>query len=227
MQPTDPRDQQNPNINQFVWNAADLQPTYTPQPTGNTRTKKILIIGIGSLVILLIIAVIAALAAPSKNTGIPKGSDSYIAGPSTTLPQDTYNGKLLSLSYPKGLELSVGEELSGEYGQAVVLNAENTEIKVLVSGQAPEYADGEEGVSEAAPSDVDVVNIQTKDVLNSGQKSQKTTGNFQLNGIDYVVVYSHTLVGERHVVVTAVYPQANTLVKDSFDALLGSIKLSN
>ena len=223
----------NPNQNQPTNNIPSIKqsgnwsplndPSYDlpPQPSFFKRWKKLIIIVAVSVVFLIGLAITASLTSPSAK---------YQEGPKTSLQLENYDKQFFSMSYPKGLNISIDE--GSVDGKSWYLSfAENIEnspynLSVYSTDQAPFYSSSEEGLLEQQELGVEVTNVSTSDVVLAGVQTKKSVGQItSSDGKDYYVVFSGTNVGERYVMVTARYLKDNTLIHDSFDAVIGSIKL--
>lgn len=199
----------------------DIQP---PKQTFFSKYKKLVIISVIALVILVGLTIVAAISPP----GGTKGSN--LAGPTTNVELTNYDKQKFSMSYAKGLNISIDEAYE-EGDSWYLLFAENTEnppysLAVYVTKDKPFYSSSEEGLYEQQDAGVELSNIVTTDIILAGSKAQKSVGEIiGGDGRQLYSVFTSVNIGDQYVLVTAKYPKDNSQINDSFDATVGSIKL--
>lgn len=212
-----------PNSN-GAWDFLNTPEPVKPKSFFQRNKKFILIVGISFGILMLA----AVLAVATGGGGTKKISN--IEGPSTTVPLSSYDKDALSFQHANELNVALDEQNDGEPGWIILFAEEKDSsdylISVKTSTEAPIYADGVEAVSELLDVDVEPKNVVTTDVVLAGQRAQKTVGEFTgEDGREYYVVYTNTQVGEQYVTASGTYLKEKQNITDSFDAMIGSIKL--
>lgn len=194
-----------------------------PKKSFLSRYKKLIIITAIALVVLIALTIAGATSSPSD-----KKND--LTGPTTNVELSSYDKQKFSMSYANGLNIAIDEAYE-EDSSWYLLFAENTEnspynLAVYVTKDKPFYSSSEEGLYEQQDSGVELSNIVTTDVVLAGSNTQKTVGEItDSDGKQLYSVFTSVNIGDQYVLVTAKYPKDNTQINDSFDAMIGSIKL--
>lgn len=198
----------------------DVQP---PKQSFFSRYKKLIIVSIVALVLLIGLAILASL------TDSKKGQNSNIAGSKTSVQMQSYDGRNFSMTYAKGLDILPINSANDDGNQLILSDGGDNpsyDISINISTDDPLYASSEDGLKSNLNGEDIPSNLQTSDVVMAGNSTQKTVGELtDNNGITYYFVYSGVNVGGKFVMLTAKYAKDNSLINDSFDAMLGSIKL--
>lgn len=192
------------------------------------RYKMLIIIAAGSLIFLVLVAILAA-ASPSKNSESGASGD-YIAGPTTSVSTNTYDGQYFSMIYAQALRINIDESVVAPPGWFVQFAEEVEpspyELSLQIGNEPSIYESGEEAVSELLDPGVEPTNIVTSDITVAGVSAKKTVGEYTgSQGEERYVVYTTAQVGDEYVIVYGTYPKANQEITDSFDAMVGSIRL--
>ena len=223
MQPQNqnPRPQPSPN---GAWDF--LNTPEPPQKQSFFKTNRKIIIIVGLVFGLLIL--LAVIAAASGGGSVKKPSN--LEGPTTSVPTTDYNKETLSFKHASVLNVLVDEQNEEGSGWYVLFNEDkdSSDYNILVktSTSAPIYADGTEAVSELLDVGVEPTNVVSSDVILAGEHAKKTVGEFTgADGREYYVVYSNAKVGSLYVTVSGTYLKDRQDITDSFDAMIGSIKL--
>lgn len=222
MQPQNPNQQSaDPNPYSFA--------SFTPAPPeGSHRRKKLYLMAGISLGILLLLGLIAAMSGDKKTaTSVMERAASNAQ---TSVEMADYDQQGFSLKYPKGLNVLTSEALEDQPGWFLDFRPSENEasysVSLLSSNVESEYESGEDAITELADDGVEPHNIQTSDVVVAGVKSKKTTASFTRDGVEYIMVYVYAHTDKQHYLeVTATYDKKLTNITDSFDVMLGSIKI--
>ncbi len=199
----------------------DVQP---PKKSFFSQYKKLIIISSVALVVLIGLAIAGAMSSPKKT------NQTDLAGPTTNVELANYDKQKFSMSYAKGLSIAL-DEAYDEGNSWYLLFAENAEnsaynLAVYVTKDKPYYSSSEEGLYEQQDTGVELLNIVTSEVTLAGSKTQKSVGEITGNdGKQLYSVFSSVNIGDQYVLVTAKYPKNDSRINDSFDAMIGSIKL--
>lgn len=199
----------------------DFQP---PKPSLFSRYKKLIIVSVIAIIVLVGLAIASAATKPKTET------QGFVPGPTTSVQTANYDQVKFSMIYAKDLKIAI-DEASGDQNDWLLLFAENSEnspynLSVYVTDEEPFYQSSEEGLFETQDLGVEPINIVTSDISVAGVKTQKSIGEIQKSdNLNYYVAFTSAKVGEQYVVVSATYPKDNTQIHDSFDAMVGSIKL--
>lgn len=208
-------------------NSGDPQP---PKKESIFKRYKMLIIIAGSSIFLLLL--VAILAAASSTGSKTANNDDYIAGPTTSVSTNTYDSEYFSMVYAQALKINIDESVVAPPGWFVQF-AEEVEpspydIKIQIGNEPSIYESGEEAVSELLEPGVEPTNVVSSDITVAGVAAKKTVGEYTgTQGEERYVVYTTAQVGSEYVIVSGTYPKANQEITDSFDAMVGSIKLKN
>ena len=197
----------------------DSQP---PKQSFFSRYKKLIIITGISLIILVSLTVLGSL--------MGEQTDGYIEGPKTTVALSQYDKERFSMSYPNGLNTLIDEVTEDGKGWFLLFSdaSENPPytLSVYLTSQDPLFVSNEEGLANQQEEGVTAQNVITNDVALAGATAKKSLGEIKgTDGKDYYVAFSYVQIGENFILVNAKYPKDNKEIHDSFDAVIGSIKL--
>lgn len=207
------------------WSPLDNYTNDMPPPKQSfvARYKKLIIVSAVAVLLLVGLAVLTALTSPKK------ASDQNLEGAKTYLETVSYSDSSLSLNYLKGLNILENKDLSsGEYQLVLAENTDNSpyNISINISEQDPLYPTSADGLNSNIPGDVQLTNVLTTDVVMAGKQTQKSYGELVgEDGKSYYEVYTGVNINSKFVTVNAEYPKDDKNINDSFDAMLGSIKL--
>lgn len=221
MQPNQPSNNV-PSIKQpGNWSPFDNYTNDIPPPKQSffSKYKKLIIVSAVSIVLLITLAVLAS----TSDT-----SNKYTEGPSTDVTMASLENSTLSMSYPEGMMIvNNAVDEAGDYGLYIVTNQDSlTGVSVSVMSADPLYGDATTGLSSNQTSGSEPTNITESDVVMAGQQTTKAVGDITSeDGKTYKAVYAGVMVGSKFVMVTAEYLPDNSNMADSFDAMIGSIKL--
>jgi len=235
MQPNQQNQQQNNPGNQptsnpgggpdGAWDFLYNQPDSPKKESFFSRYKKLIIIAGSAFVLLIVLGIVASLSSNGSSTT----KTSSLEVPTTTVSTTAYDGKYFSMSYASSLKINADEVLEDEEGWFLQL-ADDPElpaydIAVRVSSEVSPYADSEEGVRELIDPGNQPNNVVTTDVLLAGEPTKKSVGEFTNDLDDVYLVYTSAQIGDKYITVSGMYSRSNQEINDSFDAMIGSIKL--
>lgn len=191
------------------------------------RYKRLVIIFVVAMVVLVGVAVMATLTT-NKN-----GKSDNLPGSTTSVSMTNYDGKTFSMQYPQGLSIIADEEIDEENSGWYLLimddqsdSAAKYSIYVSVSKDDPFYIDDEDAINQEVDDGVSVSNFRSSEVVLAGNKTTKGEADYVgSEDQNYVTRYSQTKIGDKYISVFAYNLADDSRINDSFDAMLGSIRL--
>jgi hypothetical protein len=200
-------------------------PTYDlppPKKSFFSKYKKLIIISSVAVILLVGLAIVESL-------GSSNSASTNLEGAKTSVELSNYDGQKFSMSYAKSMNIVIDEpsEDSAEWYLMFGKDIEESDytVSVYLTEEAPFYADSEEGAREQLGVGVEPTNLVTSDVVVAGVSTPKTVGEYSQDGKDYYVAYTDVKIGDQYLSISATYPTDNAEIHDSFDAMVGSIKL--
>ncbi len=197
---------------------------HPPKPSLFSKYKKLIIVS--SVAILLLIGLAIAGSASKQKTE----TEGFVPGPTTSVETSNYDQAKFSMIYAKDLQIAI-DEASADQNSWFLLFAEDAEnspynLSIYVTNEVPFYQNSEEGLLESQDLGNVPINIVTSDVTLAGVKTQKSIGEIlKSDNLNYYVAFTSAKIGEKYVVVSATYAKDNAQIHNSFDAMIGSIKL--
>lgn len=185
------------------------------------QNKKFSIIVGGCLGFLLIMTIVAVIASMGSSNQSPAVTSESLT---------SHSNDEFSIAYASSMKIEFDERATDSEDWNLVFTEDpeisDYEVKVTASKTQPDYAPGEESVTNLLDVDTEIRELATTEVSLVGQTAQKAIAKF--TGDDdreYYVVSVQAQSGEKWVQINATYPVDNTAIHDSFDAMVSSIKL--
>lgn len=232
-QPTYPTNQpsaQGPSGGNGAWDFLNTPAEPPKKKSLFARNKKLFIIAVSAIVILVVLAVVAATTAPQESDDSSTNGEKPTLA-TTSVPLTKYDGQYFSVDYASSLKINIDEALEDPDGWFLHF-AEDPEfftydIAVQAGDEQPAYENGTDAIEAfLAEEGYTPTNVITPAVVLAGVDSIKTVGEYtDSSGSERYVVYATAQVGDKYVIVNGTYPKDNTDIVDSFDAMIGSIKL--
>ena len=220
-----PSNSMPPNRADNAWDFLSAPEPLKPPSLYQKNKKFIWLVG-GLLGFMLILLIIAVIASPGSDTNGPQNGS--LEGPTTEVPTTIYEGEQLSMSYASSLNINI-DEAKEDDGWFINFNdnvdAPSYDLSVDVSFEASPYVDGEDAVREMLEEGQEPSNIVTSEVVMAGFTSQKTVAEFSDEVGQWYLVYATVEAGDRFLTVSGRYQKQLQEITDSFDAMIGSIRL--